>query len=52
MSKYFSIETEEILEKFNVSKDGLNEKQVDENISKYGLNELNKRKRRVYYRYL
>ena len=39
MSKYFSIETEEILEKFNVSKDGLNEKQVDENISKYGLNE-------------
>ena len=46
MSKYFSIETEEILEKFNVSKDGLNEKQVDENISKYGLNELNQKKKK------
>ena len=46
MSKYFSIETEEILEKLNVSKDGLNEKQVDENISKYGLNELNQKKKK------
>lgn len=46
MSKYFSIETEEILQKFNVSKDGLNEKQVDENISKYGLNELNQKKKK------
>lgn len=46
MSKYFSIETEEVLEKFNVSKDGLNEKQVDENISKYGLNELNQKKKK------
>ena len=49
MSKYFSIETEEILEKFNVSKDGLNEKQVDENISKYGLNELNQKKKKSVF---
>ncbi|WP_196001547.1 cation-translocating P-type ATPase [Clostridium sp. 1001271B_151109_B4] len=49
MSKYFSIESEEILKKFNVSKDGLNEKQIGENTNKYGLNELNQKKKKSIF---
>ena len=49
MSKYFSIESEEMLKKFNVSKEGLNEKQVGENTNKYGLNELNQKKKKSIF---
>lgn len=46
MSKYFSIESEEILKNFNVSKEGLSERQIEENTIKYGLNELNQKKKK------
>ena len=44
MEKYFSKTTEESLNYFNVSKEGLSNKQASENLSSYGSNELNQKK--------
>ena len=44
MEKYFSKTTEESLNYFNVSKEGLSTRQAKENLSTYGFNELNQKK--------
>ena len=44
MEKYFSKTTEESLNYFNVSKEGLSNEQASENLSSYGSNELNQKK--------
>ena len=45
MEKFFSKGIDDTLQDFEVSKDGLSSKQVKKNIEKYGLNELNQKKR-------
>lgn len=45
MKNYFSMNVEEALKNFNSSKQGLNSVQVGENISNYGLNQLNEKKK-------
>ena len=46
MEKYFSKTTEESLNYFNVSKEGLSSRQAKENLSYYGFNELNQKKKK------
>lgn len=45
MNKFFSKTSDEILKSFNVTKEGLNDAQVAENIKHYGYNELTEKKR-------
>ena len=46
MKKYFSKNAEEVLTEFSVSKRGLSNKQVEENLGLYGLNQLNQKKKK------
>ena len=46
MEKYFCKTTEESLKDFNVSKEGLSSRQAKENLSSYGFNELNQKKKK------
>ena len=45
MKKYFSMSHEDTLKEFNVSKTGLTDKQVKDNIEKFGLNQLTEKKK-------
>ncbi|MEG1255601.1 cation-transporting P-type ATPase, partial [Clostridium sp.] len=45
MEKFFSKPASEILKTFNVSKEGLNDSQTKENLSKYGYNQLSEKKK-------
>lgn len=45
MKKYFSMPYEEVLKEFNVSKTGLEDKQVSDNTEKFGLNQLTEKKK-------
>ena len=47
MKKYFSTPYEEVLKEFNVSKSGLEDKQVSSNTEKFGLNQLTEKKRQT-----
>lgn len=47
MKKYFSTPYEEVLKEFNVSKSGLEDKQVSSNTEKFGLNQLTEKKRKT-----
>ncbi|MCF0148288.1 MAG: cation-translocating P-type ATPase [Clostridium sp.] len=47
MKKYFSMPYEEVLKEFNVSKRGLEDKQVSSNTEKFGLNQLTEKKRQT-----
>ena len=47
MKKYFSMNTEEALKSFNLTKEGLSNKQVEENLKTYGLNQLNEKKKKT-----
>jgi len=47
MKKYFSTPYEEVLKEFNVSKKGLEDKQVSSNTEKFGLNQLTEKKRKT-----
>ncbi|MDY6226787.1 MAG: cation-translocating P-type ATPase [Clostridium sp.] len=47
MKKYFSMSYEEVLKEFNVSKSGLEDKQVSSNTEKFGLNQLTEKKRQT-----
>lgn len=49
MEKYFSKTTEESLKEFNVSKEGLSSRQAEENLSSYGFNELNQKKKKSVF---
>ena len=46
MENYFCKTTEESLKEFNVSKEGLSSRQAEENLSSYGFNELNQKKKK------
>ena len=45
MEKYFNKNSENVLKEFNVTKDGLNDEQVKENINNYGKNSLVEKKK-------
>ena len=45
MKKYFSMSHEDTLKEFNVSKTGFTDKQVKDNIEKFGLNQLTEKKK-------
>ena len=45
MEKYFNKSSENVLKEFNVTKDGLNDEQVKENINNYGKNSLVEKKK-------
>ncbi|WP_066890101.1 cation-translocating P-type ATPase [Clostridium nigeriense] len=47
MKNYFSKPYEEVLKEFNVSKDGLSDKQLSENLEKFGLNQLTEKKKQT-----
>ncbi len=47
MKKYFSMSYEEVLKEFNVSKSGLEDKQVSSNTEKFGLNQLTEKKKQT-----
>lgn len=47
MKKYFSMPCEEVLKEFNVSKTGLEVKQVHDNLEKFGLNQLTEKRRQT-----
>ena len=47
MKKYFSMPYEEVLKEFNVSCNGLSDKQLKENVEKYGLNQLKEKKKQT-----
>ncbi|MGG7142111.1 cation-translocating P-type ATPase [Clostridium nigeriense] len=47
MKKYFSMPYEEVLKDFNVSCNGLSDKQLKENVEKYGLNQLKEKKKQT-----
>ena len=47
MKKYFSMPYEEVLKEFNVSSKGLSDKQLKENLEKYGLNQLTEKKKQT-----
>ena len=47
MKKYFSTPYEEVLKEFNVSKGGLEDKQVSFNTEKFGLNQLTEKKKQT-----
>ncbi|MGG7059293.1 cation-translocating P-type ATPase [Clostridium tertium] len=47
MKKYFSMPYEEVLKEFNVSYNGLSDKQLKENVEKYGLNQLKEKKKQT-----
>lgn len=47
MKKYFSTPYEEVLKEFNVSKSGLEDKQVSSNTEKFGLNQLTEKKKQT-----
>ena len=47
MKKYFSMPYEEVLKEFNVSSKGLSDKQLKENLEKYGLNQLTEKKKQL-----
>ncbi|MBE6053622.1 MAG: cation-translocating P-type ATPase [Clostridium sartagoforme] len=47
MKKYFSMSHEEVLTEFNVSKHGLEDKQVSINTEKFGLNQLSEKKKQT-----
>ena len=49
MEKYFCKTTEESLKEFNVSKEGLSGRQAEENLSSYGFNELNQKKKKSVF---
>lgn len=46
MKRYFSKSSEEVLAEFSVSRRGLSNKQVEENLGLYGLNQLNQKKKK------
>ncbi|MEG0132735.1 MAG: cation-translocating P-type ATPase [Clostridium sp.] len=46
MDKFFSKSSTEVLKNFNVSKEGLNDTQTKENLSKYGYNQLSEKKKK------
>ena len=52
MKKYFSMPYEEVLNEFNVTSEGLSEKQLKDNLEKYGLNQLTEKKKQTYFKYL
>ena len=47
MKKYFSMPYKEVLKEFNVSSKGLSDKQLKENLEKYGLNQLTEKKKQT-----
>ncbi|MDV4149321.1 cation-translocating P-type ATPase [Clostridium sp. AL.422] len=47
MKKYYSTPYEEVLKEFNVSKSGLEDKQVSANTEKFGLNQLTEKKKQT-----
>ena len=47
MKKYFSMPYKEVLKEFNVSCNGLSDKQLKENVEKYGLNQLKEKKKQT-----
>lgn len=47
MEKFFSKPYEEVLNEFKVSKNGLSENQVKENLNKYGYNQLTEKKKQT-----
>ena len=47
MEKLFSKSSEEVLNQFNVSKNGLTENQAKENLDKFGFNQLTEKKRQT-----
>lgn len=47
MEKFFSKPHEEVLKNFNVSKSGLNENQVKENLDKFGYNQLTEKQKQT-----
>lgn len=51
MNKFFSKTSDEILKSFNVTKEGLNDAQVAENIKHYGYNELTEKKENLSFKY-
>ena len=50
MKNYFSMPYEEVLKEFNVSKTGLEDKQVSNNTEKFGLNQLTEKKKQSHTR--
>ena len=48
MKKFFSMPHEEVLNEFNTSYKGLSEKQVKENLEKYGLNQLTEKQKQTF----
>ena len=51
MKKYFCKTAEDTLKEFNVSKEGLSNEQAKKNLGSYGFNELNQKKKKVYFKY-
>uniref|UniRef100_UPI002630D608 cation-translocating P-type ATPase n=1 Tax=Clostridium sp. TaxID=1506 RepID=UPI002630D608 len=49
MKKFFSKTYEEVLKDFNVSKSGLTDNQISENLKKYGYNELTEKKKQTIW---
>lgn len=47
MERFFSKSYEDVLKQFNVSKSGLSENQVKENLDKYGYNQLTEKKKQT-----
>lgn len=47
MKNYFSMPYEEVLKEFNVSKTGLEDKQIHDNLEKFGLNQLTEKKKQT-----
>lgn len=47
MERFFSKSYEDVLKQFNVSKSGLNENQLKENLDKYGYNQLTEKKKQT-----
>ena len=47
---WYSLDKDEVLKKINVDKKGLNNKQVKENQTKYGLNVLPRKKRDTVFK--
>ena len=48
MKKFFSMPHEEVLKELNTSCSGLSEKQVKENLEKYGLNQLTEKQKQTF----
>lgn len=49
MEKFFSKTSNDVLKNFNVTKEGLTDKQVAQSIEQNGYNELTEKRKKVYF---